>query len=127
MIYKVKHFGVHEFVCPCCGVVYVAKSLVFWLDVIRRAVGIPLVVSSGYRCTRRNDQVGGAISSRHMIGCAADILKPKSMAYEDFVKMCERFKGDDFELVKYATKTYLHFGVPRIDGFDLWYGGEMTV
>lgn len=43
------------------------------LDPLREAYGRPIYVSSGYRCPKLNKAVGGAASSQHMLGQAADI------------------------------------------------------
>lgn len=43
------------------------------LDQIREEYGLPLSVSSGYRCQELNRAVGGAKTSQHMKGQAADI------------------------------------------------------
>jgi hypothetical protein len=43
------------------------------LDPLREAWGAPIIVTSGYRCARLNKAVGGASSSQHTKGEAADI------------------------------------------------------
>jgi len=43
------------------------------LDPTREKWGRPITVSSGYRCKRVNELVGGAKQSSHMTGQAADI------------------------------------------------------
>lgn len=43
------------------------------LDPLREAYGKPIVVTSGYRCEKLNRAVGGAASSQHVKGEAADI------------------------------------------------------
>ena len=43
------------------------------LDPLREAYGQPIVVTSGYRSPRLNKAVGGATSSQHCLGQAADI------------------------------------------------------
>lgn len=43
------------------------------LDPLRQAYGKPIVVTSGYRCAKLNKAVGGASSSQHVKGEAADI------------------------------------------------------
>lgn len=43
------------------------------LDPLREAWGAPIIVSSGYRSPKLNRAVGGAKSSQHMYGQAADI------------------------------------------------------
>ena len=43
------------------------------LDPLREAYGKPIMVNSGYRSAALNKAIGGAISSQHMKGQAADI------------------------------------------------------
>ena len=43
------------------------------LDPLREAYQQPIIVSSGYRCKALNKAVGGAASSQHCLGMAADI------------------------------------------------------
>lgn len=43
------------------------------LDKIREKYGKPIVVDSGFRCSKLNKAVGGSTSSQHMKGEAADI------------------------------------------------------
>lgn len=43
------------------------------LDPLRKAYGQPIIVSSGYRCPELNKAVGGARTSQHTLGQAADI------------------------------------------------------
>lgn len=43
------------------------------LDVLRRVMGVPLYVTSGYRCQALNSAVGGVRNSLHVRGLAADI------------------------------------------------------
>lgn len=43
------------------------------LDPLRQAWGRPIRVSSGYRCPRLNQAVGGVTGSQHLKGEAADI------------------------------------------------------
>ena len=46
------------------------------LEPLRRFVGGPIVISSGYRCNALNVKVGGAYASQHTLGEAADIQLP---------------------------------------------------
>ena len=43
------------------------------LDPLREAWGAPIIVTSGYRCPKLNKAVGGAKTSQHVYGQAADI------------------------------------------------------
>lgn len=52
------------------------------LDPLRESWKQPIIVSSGYRCPKLNKIVGGASSSQHLLGQAADI-HTKSNSRED--------------------------------------------
>jgi hypothetical protein len=43
------------------------------LEPLREAYGKPIRVTSGFRCKKLNDAIGGSKSSQHMLGQAADI------------------------------------------------------
>lgn len=43
------------------------------LDPLREWYGKPIMVNSGYRCPELNAAIGGAKTSFHQTGCAADI------------------------------------------------------
>ena len=43
------------------------------LDPLREAYGKPIIVNSGFRCEKLNKAVGGASTSQHRFGQAADI------------------------------------------------------
>ena len=53
------------------------------LDPLREAYGKPIVVTSGYRCTKLNRAVGGAARSQHCTGCAADIRSLSDRKWEN--------------------------------------------
>lgn len=46
------------------------------LQPLRDLVGMPIVISSGYRSPAVNAAIGGARNSEHMTGCAADFTIP---------------------------------------------------
>lgn len=50
------------------------------LELVRSLVGLPILVSSGYRSVVVNKMVGGSANSQHLTGSAADITCP---AYGD--------------------------------------------
>lgn len=57
----------------------VSRALDFTLagcERVRAFLGMPMVISSGYRCPRLNDAVGGAESSQHLRGEAVDFTAP---------------------------------------------------
>lgn len=62
------------------------------LDPLRNALGKPIIVTSGYRCPKLNKAVGGAASSQHMKGQAADI-EAHTRKREDNKKLFELIRS----------------------------------
>lgn len=74
-----KYFKPEEFLCKCgrkeCDApTVVDEELVEKLDILRKSVNRPLVITSALRCAFHNAKVGGASDSAHLTGRAADIL-----------------------------------------------------
>ncbi|WP_303115501.1 D-Ala-D-Ala carboxypeptidase family metallohydrolase [uncultured Faecalibacterium sp.] len=67
-------FKVREFRCrDGSDVVMIDESLVMLLQCIREHFGKAVTITSGYRTGTHNKSVGGAKSSQHLLGRAADI------------------------------------------------------
>jgi len=54
-----------------------ARDLAAAFEAVRDAVGLPLVVLSGYRTSAHNRAIGGARASQHVEGRALDLLPPR--------------------------------------------------
>lgn len=87
------------------------------LDPLRIAWGSAIRVTSGYRCTRLNDVVGGVATSAHKTGYAAD-LQPVNGKTEDFIGFARtwvRVHGIKFDqLIRETDKqghVWLHIGL----------------
>ncbi|WP_447875352.1 D-Ala-D-Ala carboxypeptidase family metallohydrolase [Serratia fonticola] len=69
-----EHFSSNEFACRCgCGACEVSPELITVLEDVRAHFNAPVTIVSGRRCTAHNAKVGGAKSSQHLLGTAADI------------------------------------------------------
>lgn len=76
-----KYFALHEFHCPCdeCEETLVEDELIVRLNKIRIYTGLPVRVTSGYRCMGHQAHLAesGAPTavgvSQHCLGAAADI------------------------------------------------------
>lgn len=68
-----KHFVYEELMCPCCKRIKTTIPFLATLNEIRARYGKPMRVASGYRCPKRNEEVGGAPNSAHLKGVALDV------------------------------------------------------
>lgn len=70
------NFKAYEFACKGndCNTVKTDEKLVLYLQNIRTHFGKPITINSGYRCASHNKKAGGAKSSYHTKGQAADIV-----------------------------------------------------
>lgn len=69
-----RYFVLDEFESPDTGEVILDPKLLFKLEMLRRKIGYPVSIESGYRTPEHNIDVGGAEFSLHMKGKAADIF-----------------------------------------------------
>ena len=103
-----EHFHADEFRCRCCGELHplgVHPALVEHLEAVRAHFGKPVKINSGYRCPAHNKAVGGATSSKHMEGIAADhYIKGVSAA---LVAAFHNKRLQDGGVGKYETFTHI--------------------
>ena len=67
-------FTVREFRCrDGSDAIMIDQTLVVLLQAIREHFNKPITITSGYRTAAHNAAVGGAKSSQHLLGRAADI------------------------------------------------------
>ena len=67
------YFSRKELECKCCGTYIISDDLLTRLNQARESAGIPFIITSGYRCQKHNDRVGGKPNSAHTTGQAVDI------------------------------------------------------
>jgi len=79
-----------EFMCPCCGLIKVNRYAMDKLILARRKAGVPFVITSGTRCSRHNEEIGGASGSTHL---------PETFGSEGFdIKRISKF--DDYKILE---------------------------
>ena len=103
-----KHFKLSEFACPCCKRVMLHPKLLVKLIELRKILERPIYITSGYRCPRYNQKIGGVVNSYHCIGLAADI-KVNNINLIELLGYAEEidFNGIGF----YEKKNFLHLDV----------------
>lgn len=79
------------------------------MDPLRAFIGLPIYITSGYRCELLNTLVGGSPASQHMTGQACDFTVPNYSAkqmqtlYYNMVRMY-----DYDQLIYYPRKNIIH-------------------
>ncbi|OBV39782.1 D-Ala-D-Ala carboxypeptidase family metallohydrolase [Janthinobacterium psychrotolerans] len=93
---------------PAPAVIANLARIAALLEQVRALVGAPLTVSSGYRSPALNRAIGGAASSAHVLGLAADISTPKLSPRA--LAMLIRQSGLVFDQLIYEG-TWVHIGL----------------
>lgn len=101
------HFKVKEFACKDgTPIVFVDESLAVILEIARKTIKKPIIITSGYRTVSHNAKVGGAKYSYHTRGMAADIradgMKPKELA-----KVLDKIVPNSCGIIVYDS--WVHF------------------
>lgn len=102
------HFKQSEFKCKCCGSLGggIKTSLLLRLEALRAKVGNKsITITSGYRCSSHNAEVGGKPNSYHMKSVAADI-KVSGVSASTVAKKAETIFGDG-GLGRYSNFTHV--------------------
>ena len=92
------------------------------LDPLREAWGSPIIVTSGYRCPELNARVGGARTSYHLRGMAADIRPKNGFLYELYSFVERMFVDNKMPITECyidRTKGYIHIAYDP-DKYSMW-------
>lgn len=104
-----KNFTVAEFASKDGSrVVIINPLLPEYLQKARDHFGKPLIITSGYRTTAHNANVGGVSNSQHVFGNAADVYIPGVSVLELYNYLCE-IAGNSCGIGIYDT--FVHFDV----------------
>ena len=98
---------------PPSGVTLALTTLIEkLLDPIREAWGGPITVNSGYRCQKLNAAVGGAVTSQHLRGEAADITvgspAQNKQLFELIVSLQKEGKIEFDQLIDESNYAWVH-------------------
>ena len=79
------------------------------LEPARKKYGRPIIVTSGYRCTKLNDLVGGVKTSRHLTGQAADLrVESKELGRKLFDALKDLPAIDELFYEHKGTASWIH-------------------
>ena len=86
------------------------------LEPVRQHFGVPIYLSSGYRCPALNKAVKGATASQHMKGEAADIYikaSPQLALWNIYVWMIDNLMFDQLIWEVRPTSKWIHVSYKR--------------
>lgn len=108
-------FKVRELRCrDGSDTVMVDETLTVVLQCIREHFGKPVTITSGYRTPAHNAAVGGAKSSQHLLGRAADI-RVAGVSVEDVAAYTESLMPDWGGVGRYPAKAGRAAGWVHVD------------
>lgn len=88
--------------------------IIHCLQPIRDKLKRPMIITSGYRCGRLNNLVGGKSTSQHLIGQAAD-FQVVGMSVQDVINFI-RINNFDFDqlIAEYnKNKSWIHISYDK--------------
>ena len=96
---------------PSSDVLDNLRRLANLLEQVRKCLGKPISINSGFRCKQLNDAVGSKDTSQHMIGCAADI-RVSGMTPDQVVKAIIQSNIQYDQMIR-EFDSWVHISVPN--------------
>ena len=94
------------------------QRLAGFLQCVRNIYGKPIIVNSAFRSEAVNERVGGAKSSYHLKGLAADIRVTDAKGNAELLGILKRNISQIDQLIAYRSVTskrirFIHVGLPE--------------
>jgi len=116
-IYVAEFFSLDEFQCPCCHCVKLHPLLLQKLKGVRNKIKKPVIITSGYRCSKYNSEVGGVKNSYHLLGMAVDIYV-QEISVTSLLQIVKEFKFHGIGF--YPDRNFLHLDIRNTDHPVYW-------
>lgn len=88
------------------------ESLAWFAEQVREFIGVPMVVSSGFRCFGLNEKLGGVKTSQHLFFQAIDFV-PKGMSIDECFDKIRNSRLVYGQLIKERSgkSVWIHIGM----------------
>ena len=110
-----EHFKLLEFQSGDTQEVKIDPELIEKLEKLRKRIGQPLVINSGYRTLEHNKAVGGAENSLHPTGKAGDIAKVKGLSIDEMAVLAQKAGFDGIGKYNWGIHADVRGTVARWD------------
>nr|DAT27584.1 MAG TPA: peptidase [Caudoviricetes sp.] len=85
------------------------------LDPLREAYGKPITINSGFRCPALNSRIGGAATSDHLKGMAADITAGSPAENRRLFNLIQELKLPFKQLIDEKHFSWVHVSYDKND------------
>lgn len=79
------------------------KRTAMIMENVRKLLGVPILVTSGFRCSALNKLIGSKPTSKHVQGLACDFKAPM---FGDPKQVCEEIEASDIRFGKLILEFY---------------------
>jgi len=104
-----EHLNAREIKCSCenddCYLTIYSPKLIESFELLRFDVGLPIQVTSGFRCKEWNRVCQGHVRSKHLYGGAIDLTPSHGISLNEFAKMSWRVFS---KVLIYKRGNFLH-------------------
>jgi uncharacterized protein YcbK (DUF882 family) len=114
-----KYFSEEELRCKGTGELKMMEEFMSKLIELRKKLGQPMVISSGYRTPEYNQRIGGSSKSAHILGKAVDVVCSGEKAY-NIVKLGLEigFTGIGIQQRGEHSKRFIHLDDVEPDKYE---------
>ena len=114
-----KYFSEEELRCKGTGELKMMEEFMSKLIELRKKLGQPMVISSGYRTLEYNERIGGSSKSAHILGKAVDVVCSGEKAY-NIVKLGLEigFTGIGIQQRGEHSKRFIHLDDVEPDKYE---------
>jgi zinc D-Ala-D-Ala carboxypeptidase len=106
------------------------KRLAMTMEMVRYALGAPILITSGYRCPEVNRHVGGSSTSMHVQGLAADFIAPGFGTPYQVAQKLLSVEAIKFDQLIHEYGRWVHLGLavtgkePRLQALSIFSPGR---
>ena len=114
-----KYFSEEELRCKGTGELKMMEEFMSKLIELRKKLGQPMVISSGYRTPEYNQRISGSSKSAHILGKAVDVVCSGEKAY-NIVKLGLEigFTGIGIQQRGEHSKRFIHLDDVEPDKYE---------